>query len=82
MACSLSLACQRLQFNKLGFYLYDNTTVDFTGMNKRRTYSQIDARTFDSFASFPTAKALKQLELPLATRDSLSEYSRIMIVQK
>jgi len=36
MARSLSLACRRLQFNKLRFYLYDNTPVDFAGVNKRR----------------------------------------------
>lgn len=65
MARSLSLACRRLQFNKLRFYLYDNTPVDFTGVNKRRTYVQIDARTFDSLASSPITKALKQRELPL-----------------
>jgi len=70
MARSLSLACRRLQFNKLRFYLYDNTPVDFAGVNKRRAMWRIDARTFDSLA---TTKALKQLELPLATCDSLRE---------
>lgn len=82
MARSLSLACRRLQFNKLRFYLYDNTPVDFTGVNKRRNYGQIDPRTFDSLATSPTAKALKQLKLPLATRDSLHEKLRIMMAQK
>lgn len=58
MARSLSLACRRLQFNKLRFYLYDNMPVDFTGVNKRRNYSQIDPRTFDSLVTSPTVKKL------------------------
>lgn len=50
-ARSLSFACRRLQFNKLPFYLYDNTPIDFTVVSRRQTYDQIDARTFDSPAN-------------------------------
>jgi len=66
--------------NKLRFYLYDNMPVDFTDVNKRRTYSRSIARTL--LWAFWKAKAIKQLELPLANRDSLREYSQIMTVQK